>query len=198
MSTITINPAAGPARPRPGTAAARLVSAEFLKVRKRRGLAALTALLTVGAVVFTGGVMAGLHATNPAQYGPARGLGHLTNAPYIPSALGAGPARPVRWALGAGDADGGGVPGPRAHGAVPPGLVHRADPRRPGAAVAAGGGLLGRRVHGVGAAGRLLPSAWRYGDGRRRAMGAAGDGRLLLDGPGACLAGWLAVGHRGD
>ena len=31
MSTITINPAAGPARPRPGTAAARLVSAEFLR-----------------------------------------------------------------------------------------------------------------------------------------------------------------------
>jgi len=73
MSTITINPAAGPARPRPGTAAARLVSAEFLKVRKRRGLAALTALLTVGAVVFTGGVMAVLHATNPAKYGPAGG-----------------------------------------------------------------------------------------------------------------------------
>ena len=107
MSTITINPAAGPARPRPGTAAARLVSAEFLKVRKRRGLAALTALLTVGAVVFTGGVMAVLHATNPAKYGPAGGLGNLTNAAYILSALGAVAAVLVGATMGAGDVQAG-------------------------------------------------------------------------------------------
>ena len=107
MSTITINPAAGPARPRPGTAAARLVSAEFLKVRKRRGLAALTALLTVGAVVFAGGVMAVLHATNPAKYGPAGGLGNLTNAAYILSALGAVAAVLVGATMGAGDVQAG-------------------------------------------------------------------------------------------
>jgi len=103
MSTITINPAAGPARPLPGTAAARLVSAEFLKVRKRRGLAALTALLTVGAVVFAGGVLAVLHATNPAKYGPAGGLGNLANAAYILSALGAVAGVLVGATMGAGD-----------------------------------------------------------------------------------------------
>src|SRR5262249_56086127 len=95
MSTITINPAAGPARPRPGTAAARLVSAEFLKVRKRRGLAALTALLTVGAVVFTGGVMAVLPPTNPAKDGPPRGPGHLPNPPPTPSPPAPAPPPPV-------------------------------------------------------------------------------------------------------
>src|SRR5262249_56962471 len=90
MSTIMINPAAGPGRPRPGTAAARLVSAEFLKVRKRRGLAALTAVLTVGAVVFAGGVMAVLHPTNPAKHGAARGPGNPANPAHIPHVLGAG------------------------------------------------------------------------------------------------------------
>jgi hypothetical protein len=103
MSTITINRAAGPARPRPGAVAARLVSAEFLKVRKRRGLAALTALLTAGAVVFAGGVLAVLHAAEPAKYGAAGGLGNLANAAYIMSALGAVAAVLVGATMGAGD-----------------------------------------------------------------------------------------------
>ena len=103
MSTITINRAAGPARPRPGAVAARLVSGEFLKVRKRRGLAALTALLTVGAVVFAGGVLAVLHAADPAKYGPAGGLGNLANAAYILSVLGAVAAVLVGATMGAGD-----------------------------------------------------------------------------------------------
>src|SRR5262249_58328305 len=120
MSTIMINPAAGPGRPRPGTAAARLASAEFLKVRKRRGLAALTAVLTVGAVVFAGGVMAVLHATKPAQYGPAGGLGNLANAAYILSVVGAVAAVLVGATLGAGDVQAGGVPGPVATGRSPP------------------------------------------------------------------------------
>lgn len=103
MSTITINRAAGPARPRPGAAAVRLVSAEFLKVRKRRGLAALTALLTVGAVVFAGGVLAVLHAAEPAKYGAAGGPGNLANAAYILSVLGAVAAVLVGATMGAGD-----------------------------------------------------------------------------------------------
>jgi hypothetical protein len=103
MSTITINRAAGPARPRPGAVAPRLVSAEFLKVRKRRGLAALTALLTVGAVVLAGGVLAVLHAAEPAKYGAAGGLGNLANAAYILSALGAVAAVLVGATMGAGD-----------------------------------------------------------------------------------------------
>ena len=103
MSTITINPAAGPARPRPGAVAVRLASAEFLKVRKRRGLAALTALLTVGAVVFAGGVLAVLHVAEPAKYGAAGGLGNLANAAYIMSVLGAVAAVLVGATMGAGD-----------------------------------------------------------------------------------------------
>jgi hypothetical protein len=103
MSTITINRGGGPGRPRPAAAVARLVSVEFLKVRKRRGLAALTALLTAGAVVIAGGVLAVLHATNPAKYGPAGGLGNLANAAYIMSALGAVAAVLVGATMGAGD-----------------------------------------------------------------------------------------------
>ena len=49
MSVTTIGRASAVARPRARTTW-RLVSAEFLKVRKRRGLVALAVLLTVGAV----------------------------------------------------------------------------------------------------------------------------------------------------
>ena len=50
MSITTISRAGGAARPRARTAW-QLVSAEFLKVRKRRGLAALAVMLTAGAIV---------------------------------------------------------------------------------------------------------------------------------------------------
>jgi len=107
MSTITINQAAGQARPRPGAVARRLAGAEFLKVRKRRGLVALTALLTVGAVVLAGGVLAILHAADPAKYGPAGGLGNLANAGFIVSSLGAVAAVLVGATMGAGDVQAG-------------------------------------------------------------------------------------------
>jgi len=103
MSTITVNRAAGPSRPRQGAAAGRLAGAEFLKVRKRRGLVALTAFLTMGAVVIAGGVLAVLHAADPAKYGPAGGLGNLANAAYILSSLGAVAAVLVGATMGAGD-----------------------------------------------------------------------------------------------
>jgi ABC-type transport system involved in multi-copper enzyme maturation permease subunit len=103
MSTITINRAAGPIRQRPGAVAARLAGAEFLKVRKRRGLAALTAMLTVGAVVIAGIVLAVLHAADPAKYGPAGGLANLANAAYILSSLGAVAAVLVGATMGSGD-----------------------------------------------------------------------------------------------
>jgi hypothetical protein len=68
--------------------ASRLAGAEFLKVRKRRGLVAWAVLLTIGAVVAAGGVLAALHATDPAKYGPAGGRGNLANAAYLLSVLG--------------------------------------------------------------------------------------------------------------
>jgi ABC-type transport system involved in multi-copper enzyme maturation permease subunit len=103
MSVITIDRASPGPRPRAGAVAWGLVSAEFLKARKRRGLVALTAILTVGAVVIAGAVLALLHAQDPAKYGPAGGLGNLANAAYVLSSLGAVAAVLVGATMGAGD-----------------------------------------------------------------------------------------------
>ena len=88
---------------RAAVVAGRLVSAEFLKVRKRRGLLAVAAILTVGAVAAAGAMLAVLHAQNPAKYGPAGGLGNLANAAYILSTLGTVAAVLVGATMGAGD-----------------------------------------------------------------------------------------------
>ena len=88
---------------RAAVVAGRLVSAEFLKVRKRRGLVAWAALLTAGAVAAAGAVLAVLHAQNPAKYGPAGGLGNLANAAYLLSTLGTVAAVLVGATMGAGD-----------------------------------------------------------------------------------------------
>ena len=58
----------------------RLVSAELLKLRKRRGLVATTSILTIGSVLITTVVLVSLHAAIAAKHGPAGGianLGHL-------------------------------------------------------------------------------------------------------------------------
>jgi len=102
MSVTTIGRASAVARPRARTTW-RLVSAEFLKIRKRRGLVALAVLLTVGAVVMAGAVLAVLHAADPAKYGPAGGLGNLGNATYLLSTLGTVTAVLVGATMGAGD-----------------------------------------------------------------------------------------------
>jgi len=88
---------------RAAVVAGRLVSAEFLKVRKRRGLLAVAAILTVGAVAAAGAMLAVLHAQNPAKYGPAGGLGNLANAAYLLSTLGTVAAALVGATMGAGD-----------------------------------------------------------------------------------------------
>jgi len=85
------------------TIAWRLVSAEFLKVRKRRGLVVLATMLTAGAIVAAGAVLALLHAQDPAKYGPAGGLANLANAAYILSMLGTVAASLVGATMGAGD-----------------------------------------------------------------------------------------------
>ena len=102
MSVTTIGRASAVARPRARTTW-RLVSAEFLKIRKRRGLVALAVLLTVGAVVMAGAVLAVLHAADPAKYGPVGGLGNLGNATYLLSTLGTVTAVLVGATMGAGD-----------------------------------------------------------------------------------------------
>ena len=109
MSVTTIGRASALARPRAQTTW-RLVSAEFLKIRKRRGLVALAVLLTVGAVVMAGAVLAVLHAADPAKYGPAGGLGNLGNATYLLSTLGTVTAVLVGATMGAGDLQAGVFP----------------------------------------------------------------------------------------
>jgi hypothetical protein len=55
----------------------RLVRAEVLKLRKRRGLVAITACLTLGAAIVPYTILAILHWANPAHHGPAGGVANL-------------------------------------------------------------------------------------------------------------------------
>jgi hypothetical protein len=52
----------------------RLISADVLKLRRRRGMLSLTLLGTLGVVALVFTVTAVQHATNPGRYGPAGGL----------------------------------------------------------------------------------------------------------------------------
>ena len=68
MSAVTATPslrASGTRRP-----PLRLVRAELLKLRRRRGLVALCALLTIVPMVVGYGILAVLHATDAAGHGP--------------------------------------------------------------------------------------------------------------------------------
>ena len=102
MSVATTGRAYAARWPRARTAW-QLVSAEFLKVRKRRGLVTLAVMLTAGAIVAAGTVLALLHAQDPAKYGPAGGRSNLANAAYMLSMLGAVAAALTGATMGAGD-----------------------------------------------------------------------------------------------
>jgi ABC-type transport system involved in multi-copper enzyme maturation permease subunit len=52
----------------------RLIAADVLKLRRRRGMLSITLLLTLGLMALVLVVMAIQHAGNPAEYGPAGGL----------------------------------------------------------------------------------------------------------------------------
>jgi len=56
-----------------------LISAEVLKLRRRRGMLAIAALLTAGLVTLVFGVTALQHSGNPAKYGPAGGATNYTD-----------------------------------------------------------------------------------------------------------------------
>lgn len=81
----------------------RLVSAEFLKLRKRRGLVLSTLALTVVPMVIAYIVLLILHAADPAKHGPAGGLENLSGSMEILSQLGVVAAILVGSTLGAGD-----------------------------------------------------------------------------------------------
>jgi ABC-type transport system involved in multi-copper enzyme maturation permease subunit len=101
-AATTIHRARASGWPRAHTAW-QLVSAELLKVRKRRGLMALAVMLTAGAIVAAGAVLTLLHAQDPAKYGPAGGRSNLANAAYMLSMLGTVTAVLVGATMGAGD-----------------------------------------------------------------------------------------------
>jgi ABC-2 family transporter len=58
----------------------RLISADFLKLRRRRGMLAVAIALTIGTVVLAFTVMAIQHAGNPDTHGPAGGLVNFQDA----------------------------------------------------------------------------------------------------------------------
>jgi hypothetical protein len=83
----------------------RLVSADLLKLTRRRGLVAVTGLLTVGAVAVTYIVMELLHVANPAKHGPAGGIANLGHGAALIALLGAVAAAIVASTAAAGDLD---------------------------------------------------------------------------------------------
>jgi ABC-type transport system involved in multi-copper enzyme maturation permease subunit len=58
----------------------RLIGAEVLKLRRRRGMLALVTAITLGVVALAFTVTAIQHASNPAKYGPAGGLTNYRDA----------------------------------------------------------------------------------------------------------------------
>ena len=58
----------------------RLVTAEFLKLRKRRGLVLTTLLLTVVPMIVAYAILTIIHAANPAKHGPAGGVVNFTES----------------------------------------------------------------------------------------------------------------------
>ena len=67
----------------------RLIAAEVLKLRRRRGLMAWSVILTVGSVLVTEIVLIVLHAVNPAHHGPAGGRTNLEAYAFLLAQLGA-------------------------------------------------------------------------------------------------------------
>jgi hypothetical protein len=85
----------------------RLLGADVLKLRRSRGLVVVTALLTVGAMAVTYGVIELLHVADPARHGPAGGIANLGHGAFVAAALGAVAAAIVGSAAGIGDLDAG-------------------------------------------------------------------------------------------
>ena len=80
-----------------------LVAADLLRLRKRGGLVAVSALLTIGAVVFISAVNELLHVVDSSTYGPAGGVTMLGHVVFVVSTLGAVAAAIVGSTAGAGD-----------------------------------------------------------------------------------------------
>jgi hypothetical protein len=102
MSTTTVTAALPRTRKR-ALWPPRLVSAELLKLRKRRGLVISTLALTVVPMIIAYTVLLSIHAANPAKHGPAGGLQNLSGSIDMLSVLSVVAAILVGATLGAGD-----------------------------------------------------------------------------------------------
>ena len=81
----------------------RLVRAEFLKLRKRRGLVAVASVLTIAPVLVGYTVVSILHATDPDKYDPAGGLDNLHGSLELVTQIGVVAAILIGATAGAGD-----------------------------------------------------------------------------------------------
>jgi hypothetical protein len=81
----------------------RLVSAELLKLRKRRGLVLVTFALTVLPMIVAYTVLVALHAAEPAKHGPAGGIENFSGSLYLLAQLGVVAAILIGATAGAGD-----------------------------------------------------------------------------------------------
>jgi ABC-type transport system involved in multi-copper enzyme maturation permease subunit len=84
-----------------------LVASDLLKLRRRRGLLAVTALLTVAATTITYGIIELLHVANSAKHGPAGGVVNLGHGAWVVSTLGAVAAAIAGSLAGSGDLEAG-------------------------------------------------------------------------------------------
>lgn len=100
MSTTTVTAALPRTRSRRRP---RLVSAEFLKLRKRRGLVLSALALTILPMLIGYAVLLSIHAANPDKHGPAGGLENLSGSMDLLSTLSVVAAILVGATLGAGD-----------------------------------------------------------------------------------------------
>jgi hypothetical protein len=81
----------------------RLISAEFLKLRKRRGLVLAGLALTVLPMVVAYTVLLSVHAANPLKHGPAGGLQNFSDSMDVLTTLSGIAAILIGATLGAGD-----------------------------------------------------------------------------------------------
>jgi hypothetical protein len=95
MTTLALNPSRN------------LFASDLLKLGRRRGLVAVTALLTVGATTLTYAIMELLHVVNSAKYGPAGGIANLGHGAFVAAGLGAVAAVIVGSVAALGDLDAG-------------------------------------------------------------------------------------------
>src|SRR5712691_9751434 len=102
MSTTTITAELPRTRTR-ANRRLRLVSAELLKLRKRRGLMISALALTVVPMIIGYTVLLSMHAANPGKHGPAGGLENLSGSMDMLTQLSGVAAILVGATLGAGD-----------------------------------------------------------------------------------------------